>query len=209
MVASVNGSAHLGLRKFVSQRQQGKKPTRSFSINYSYRAQASTHVVLSFFPINTAGSIPGSIFKRPFICPMDHVFEIENGWFPDRPYGFPEDQVGPKVRVCAGWRMQRVEWREYSFLENPALPKSVSQSRLKVEVSFIHHMPRLCAGLGDSYGLCAGLETSYGARAEGIHVRNSYAPSQLCDCIPLPPATDKGRHFACLLSTDTERPLQR
>ncbi|KAF5842793.1 hypothetical protein DUNSADRAFT_5165 [Dunaliella salina] len=69
------------------------------------------------------GSIPGSIFKRPFICPMDHVFEIENGWAPDRPYGFPEDQVGPKV-----------EWREYSFLENPALPKSVRDSRLKVEV---------------------------------------------------------------------------
>jgi hypothetical protein len=43
------------------------------------------------------GSIPGSTFKRPFICPMDHVFEIENGWNPDRPYGNSEEQMGPKV----------------------------------------------------------------------------------------------------------------
>lgn len=45
------------------------------------------------------GSIPGSKFKRPFICPMDHIFEIENGWFPERPYGNSEEQMGPRVRA--------------------------------------------------------------------------------------------------------------
>jgi len=28
---------------------------------------------------------------------MDHVFDLESSWAPDRPYNFPEDQIGPKV----------------------------------------------------------------------------------------------------------------
>jgi len=65
------------------------------------------------------GNIPGSEFRKPFICPMDHVLDIEGGWFPRK----LEDEFGPQV-----------EWREYSFLQNPRTPARVNQSRLAVTV---------------------------------------------------------------------------
>jgi hypothetical protein len=37
-------------------------------------------------------------------------------------------------RQNANFLRLQVEWREYSFLNNPALPKSVKDSRLSVEV---------------------------------------------------------------------------
>ena len=48
------------------------------------------------------GNIPGSKFIKPFICPMDHVFDIEGWWH--RP--LPEQEFGPNI-----------PWREYSFLQ--------------------------------------------------------------------------------------------
>jgi len=65
------------------------------------------------------GNIPGSHFKKPFICPMDHIFDIENCWYPDR----SKQGWGPTV-----------EWREFSFLDNPRMSAAVKNSRLVVEV---------------------------------------------------------------------------
>jgi hypothetical protein len=71
-------------------------------------------------PCAAAGNIPGSKFRKPFICPMDHVLDIEGGWFPRR---FDEQYFGPHV-----------DWREYTFLQNPRMPKEVNASRLAVTV---------------------------------------------------------------------------
>ncbi|GFH21962.1 uncharacterized protein HaLaN_19354, partial [Haematococcus lacustris] len=50
---------------------------------------------------------------------MDHVLDIEGGWFPRK----PEQHFGPHV-----------EWREYSFFQNPRMPAAVNNSRLLVEL---------------------------------------------------------------------------
>ncbi|MEW5307750.1 MAG: hypothetical protein WDW36_010126 [Sanguina aurantia] len=65
----------------------------------------------------SGGNIPGSQFKKPFICPMDHVFDLEGGWNPKR----HEPDFGPHI-----------EWRESSFLRNPRLSAAVSGSRVLV-----------------------------------------------------------------------------
>ena len=49
------------------------------------------------------GTIPGSELELPFVCPLDHVIDLET-----LSADYPEDTHGPKV-----------EWKEYSFLENP------------------------------------------------------------------------------------------
>lgn len=64
------------------------------------------------------GGIPGTKWKRPFICPMDHVLDIEAYWH--KP--LPENEFGPHI-----------EWREYSFLQNPRMSAAVNQSRLVIE----------------------------------------------------------------------------
>jgi hypothetical protein len=48
------------------------------------------------------GNIPGSHWKKPFICPADHVLDLEGGWHAARP------EFGPHL-----------EYREYSFFANP------------------------------------------------------------------------------------------
>jgi hypothetical protein len=40
------------------------------------------------------GSIPGSTFRKPFICPADHVLDLEGGWHKQ----LPEQDFGPHVR---------------------------------------------------------------------------------------------------------------
>ena len=57
------------------------------------------------------GEIPGSKFQRPFVCPLDHVIEVNvllNGKY--------------------------IDFREYSFLENPRTPESFKDSQLRVRV---------------------------------------------------------------------------
>lgn len=64
------------------------------------------------------GKIPGSETELPFLCPMDHVFEVET-WL--RP--MPENEAGPNIN-----------FREYSFMENPLVPKEVRESEVTVEL---------------------------------------------------------------------------
>lgn len=64
------------------------------------------------------GNIPGSKFIKPFICPMDHIFDIEGWW--NRPLA--ENEFGPNLK-----------WREYSFLQNPKLSPAVNNSRLIIQ----------------------------------------------------------------------------
>ena len=47
----------------------------------------------SQFHICALGVIPGSNFKIPFKCPMDHVFDLEGGWARD----LPADVHGPNT----------------------------------------------------------------------------------------------------------------
>ncbi|XRB18460.1 glycosyltransferase family 77 protein [Pseudoscourfieldia marina] len=58
------------------------------------------------------GIIPGSQLKLPYECPMDHVFDIE--WFQRQR---DEKVFGPHI-----------DFREYSFLDNPRMPDGVKQS---------------------------------------------------------------------------------
>ena len=81
------------------------------------------------------GTLVGSMTRQPFICPLDHVFEVSMPIYllvlslklPHNTLeGFhlqvnimlkelPEDEFGPGIGI-----------REYSFLDNPALPKQVA-----------------------------------------------------------------------------------
>ena len=65
------------------------------------------------------GIIPGSGLETPFICPLDHVIDLEQMGRMDK-----DPQVwGPPLR-----------YREYSLMRNPALPASVKASRGVVQL---------------------------------------------------------------------------
>ncbi|XP_050232791.1 arabinosyltransferase XEG113 [Mercurialis annua] len=64
------------------------------------------------------GVLVGSMTRQPFICPLDHVFEV-NVMLKQQ----PEEEFGPGISI-----------REYSFLDNPALPKQVKESWLDVHL---------------------------------------------------------------------------
>ncbi|CAN1804053.1 Arabinosyltransferase XEG113 [Linum perenne] len=64
------------------------------------------------------GILEGTLTKQPFICPLDHVFEV-NVMLKE----LPEEEFGPGINI-----------REYSFFENPSLPKKVKESWLDVQV---------------------------------------------------------------------------
>jgi len=65
-----------------------------------------------------SGRIPGSDTELPYLCPMDHVFEVES-WVRDE----PEAAFGPGI-----------DFREYSFFDNPAVPEAVNASTVEVEL---------------------------------------------------------------------------
>ncbi|MQL98019.1 hypothetical protein Taro_030727 [Colocasia esculenta] len=64
------------------------------------------------------GALPGTMSRQPFLCPLDHVFEV-NVMLKD----LAEEEYGPKI-----------DFREYSFLDNPLLPQQVKESRLEVQL---------------------------------------------------------------------------
>nr|BAH19600.1 AT2G35610 [Arabidopsis thaliana] len=64
------------------------------------------------------GTLQGSMTRQPFICPLDHVFEV-NIMLKE----LPEEEFGPGIGI-----------REYSFLDNPLLPKQVKESWLDVQL---------------------------------------------------------------------------
>ncbi|WVZ59744.1 hypothetical protein U9M48_009848 [Paspalum notatum var. saurae] len=68
------------------------------------------------------GVLEGTMTRQPFLCPMDHVFEV-NVMLKD----LPEKEFGPHI-----------DFREYSFLENPLLPKEVKKSFLEVQLCDDH-----------------------------------------------------------------------
>ncbi|XP_048132085.1 arabinosyltransferase XEG113 isoform X2 [Rhodamnia argentea] len=64
------------------------------------------------------GVLEGSMTRQPFICPLDHVFEV-NVMLKE----MPEDEFGPGINI-----------REYSLLDNPSMPKQVKESWLNVKL---------------------------------------------------------------------------
>ncbi|KAG0474762.1 hypothetical protein HPP92_014448, partial [Vanilla planifolia] len=64
------------------------------------------------------GILEGTLTRQPFLCPMDHIFEV-NVMLKD----LPEEEFGSKI-----------DFREYSFLQNPRLPKQVKESFLEVQL---------------------------------------------------------------------------
>ncbi|MBA0584197.1 hypothetical protein Gorai_015022 [Gossypium raimondii] len=58
------------------------------------------------------GVLEGSMTRQPFLCPLDHVFEV-NVMLKD----LPEEEFGPEINI-----------REYSFLNNPLLPQQVNEN---------------------------------------------------------------------------------
>ncbi|CAL5435930.1 unnamed protein product [Camellia sinensis] len=64
------------------------------------------------------GIVAGTMTKQPFLCPLDHVFAL-NTMMEE----LPEEEFGPGIN-----------WREYSFLDNPSLPKQVKESWLDVQL---------------------------------------------------------------------------
>ncbi|MQL70831.1 hypothetical protein Taro_003114 [Colocasia esculenta] len=63
------------------------------------------------------GILPGTMSKQPFLCPLDHVFEVHVMLSE-----LSEEEFGPKI-----------DFREYSFFDNPLLPKKVKESWLEVQ----------------------------------------------------------------------------
>ncbi|KAI4327901.1 hypothetical protein L6164_020310 [Bauhinia variegata] len=64
------------------------------------------------------GVLEGSMTRQPFLCPLDHVFEV-NVMLQD----LPEEEFGPKIDI-----------REYSLLDNPSTPSEVKKSWLDVRL---------------------------------------------------------------------------
>ncbi|KAL8141869.1 hypothetical protein V2J09_014901 [Rumex salicifolius] len=64
------------------------------------------------------GKLEGSLTPQPFLCPLDHVFEV-NVMLKE----LPEEEFGPQIGI-----------REYSFLNNPLLPREVKESWLDVQL---------------------------------------------------------------------------
>ncbi|KAI4312866.1 hypothetical protein MLD38_037656 [Melastoma candidum] len=64
------------------------------------------------------GILEGSMTRQPFLCPLDHAFEV-NTMLKE----LPENEFGPSINL-----------REYSLLDNPAMPKQVKESFLEVQV---------------------------------------------------------------------------
>ncbi|XP_042405849.1 arabinosyltransferase XEG113-like isoform X1 [Zingiber officinale] len=68
------------------------------------------------------GILEGTLTRQPFLCPMDHLFEI-NVMLND----LSEAEFGPQI-----------DFREYSFLQNPLVPKHVKESVLDVQLCDPH-----------------------------------------------------------------------
>lgn len=64
------------------------------------------------------GILEGSMTRQPFLCPLDHVFEV-NVMLKK----LPEEEFGPEIGI-----------REYSMLDNPSLPPEVKKSWLDVQL---------------------------------------------------------------------------
>ncbi|KHN03113.1 hypothetical protein glysoja_049543 [Glycine soja] len=64
------------------------------------------------------GILEGSMTRQPFLCPLDHVFEV-NVMLKK----LPEEEFGPQI-----------DFREYSILDNPSLPSEVKKSWLDVQL---------------------------------------------------------------------------
>ncbi|BAT75204.1 Arabinosyltransferase protein [Vigna angularis] len=64
------------------------------------------------------GILEGSMTRQPFLCPLDHVFEV-NVMLKK----LSEEEFGPQI-----------DFREYSILDNPSLPSEVEKSWLDVQL---------------------------------------------------------------------------
>ncbi|CAI9274836.1 unnamed protein product [Lactuca saligna] len=64
------------------------------------------------------GVLIGSMTRQPFICPLDHVFEVNVML-----KAMPEEEFGHGINI-----------REYSFLDNPLMPAKVKDSWLNVQL---------------------------------------------------------------------------
>ncbi|XP_021595604.1 arabinosyltransferase XEG113 isoform X3 [Manihot esculenta] len=64
------------------------------------------------------GVLKETMTRQPFICPLDHVFEVNVML-----KRLPEEEFGPGISI-----------REYSFLDNPSMPKQVKESWLDVQL---------------------------------------------------------------------------
>ncbi|XP_047178981.1 arabinosyltransferase XEG113-like isoform X2 [Vigna umbellata] len=64
------------------------------------------------------GILEGSMTRQPFLCPLDHVFEV-NVMLKK----LSEEEFGPQI-----------DFREYSILDNPSLPSEVERSWLDVQL---------------------------------------------------------------------------
>ncbi|KAI7733025.1 hypothetical protein M8C21_029818 [Ambrosia artemisiifolia] len=64
------------------------------------------------------GVLEGSMTRQPFICPLDHVFEVHTML-----KALPVEEFGPGIGI-----------REYSFFDNPMMPAQVKDSWLDVQL---------------------------------------------------------------------------
>ena len=80
------------------------------------------------------GRIPGSDTTLPYLCPMDHVFEVETWLRPE-----PEAEFG-----------KFIDFREYSFFDNPAVPAGLNESQVVVELVDECGGGRCTQGMGES-----------------------------------------------------------
>ncbi|KAL6533679.1 hypothetical protein OROHE_013512 [Orobanche hederae] len=64
------------------------------------------------------GVLVGTLTRQPFLCPLDHVFEV-NVMLKE----LPEEEFGPGIHI-----------REYSFFNNPSMPQQLKDSWLDVHL---------------------------------------------------------------------------
>ncbi|KAJ0043388.1 hypothetical protein Pint_19468 [Pistacia integerrima] len=80
------------------------------------------------------GVLVGSMTRQPFVCPLDHVFELLRG------IPMATNNMSTYLSFLGELRCQRrilgpgTGVREYSFFDNPSVPKQVKESWLEVHL---------------------------------------------------------------------------
>eukprot|EP00884_Botryococcus_braunii_P011901 jgi/Botrbrau1/20711/Bobra.0058s0040.1 len=85
------------------------------------------------------GVLPGSFFGVPFLCPLDHIMDLE-----EMHKNLSQETHGPSIR-----------FRESSFLDNPRTPPAVRDDQLRIHI---------CQGRGQMH---VSVEVFVGAKTAG------------------------------------------
>ncbi|RZB60543.1 Arabinosyltransferase isoform B [Glycine soja] len=115
-VINVAGKGAASRRVHQNAKNKGKKFARKGTVSIKVMPPLWCRIDRLWYA--HPGILEGSMTRQPFLCPLDHVFEV-NVMLKK----LPEEEFGPQI-----------DFREYSILDNPSLPSEVKKSWLDVQL---------------------------------------------------------------------------